>query len=278
MSSEMAEAAGDAAEVASVAELGHRNLIAYSRALVPWGGRGSLYEKDGVLAYAGGSWLPVVCNGAFRTSDSVPAALVLEAAEAFFGGRKRGYSVKVRDTGVDEDLRAACVAGGLEGFGDPEPQMGCRAPLVMPDPPPGVELARVSDAQGVADFVSINAEAYATYGMPADVVPAMFDRPDAVLEDRDVAMVVASRDGRALATAMVYVSDGTASLQWVGTRPEARQLSLGAAVTVWTTNEAFARGATSCTLQASTMGAPLYRKLGYETLYRYHEYVRWKTA
>jgi hypothetical protein len=260
------------------AELGHRNLITYSRALVPWGSRGSLSEQDGVLAYAGGSWLPVVCNGAFRTSESVAGSLVVEAADAFFGGLRRGYSVKVRDSGEDEDLRAACEAAGLEGFGDPEPQMVCWSPLDVPGVPAGVLLTRVDDAQGVADFVSVNAEAYATYGMPDDVVPAMFDRPDAVLNDPDVAMVVASREGQALATAMVYVSDGTASLQWVGTRPEARQLSLGAAVTVWTTNEAFARGATSCTLQASSMGAPLYRKLGYETLYHYGEYVRWKTA
>jgi ribosomal protein S18 acetylase RimI-like enzyme len=186
--------------------------------------------------------------------------------------------VKVRDSGQDEDLREACEAAGLEGFGDPEPQMVCWKPLAVPELPAGVVLQRVEDAAGVADFVSVNAEAYATYGMPDDVVPAMFDRPEAVLSDPDVAMIVASRDGRALATAMVYVSDGTASLQWVGTRPEARQLSLGAAVTVWTTNEAFDRGAASCTLQASTMGAPLYRRLGYETLYHYNEYVRWTTG
>ncbi len=136
----------------------------------------------------------------------------------------------------------------------------------------------MDDAAGVGDFVTVNAEAYAVYGMPSDVIADMFDRPDAVLADPALAMVVAYREEAPVAAALVYVSDGTASLQWVGTRSEARGLRLGEAVTVWTTNEAFERGAGSCTLQASVMGAPLYRKLGYETLYRYAEYVRWSGA
>ena len=43
----------------------------------------------------------------------------------------------------------------------------------------------------------------------------------------------------------------------------------GALVTTWATNLAFERGASSCTLQASPMGEPIYRSLGYETVYRY---------
>ena len=80
-----------------------------------------------------------------------------------------------------------------------------------------------------------------------------------------------------VATAMVYESDGVASLQWVGTVPAGRATGLGALVTVATTNLAFAHGASSCSLQASPMGESLYRRLGYETAYHYEEYVRWPT-
>jgi ribosomal protein S18 acetylase RimI-like enzyme len=259
------------------AALGHQNLITYSRALARWSEHGAALDRDGVLAYAGGSWLPVGCNGAFRTDDSVAPAVLLEVANAFFTEHGRGYSVKARDTGADDDLAAACEAHGLAAFGDPAPEMLCRSRLPVPDLPAGVTLRRVDDVAGVTAFSSVNAEAYATYGMPEDVLPAMFDRPEAVLADaeRDTAIVVAWRDDRPLATALVFVSDGTASLQWVGTRPEARQLHLGAAVTVWATNEAFDRGAATCTLQASVMGEPLYRRLGYETLFHYREYVCW---
>ena len=44
------------------------------------------------------------------------------------------------------------------------------------------------------------------------------------------------------------------------------------------TNLAFEHGASSCTLQASPMGEPIYLRLGYETIYRYEEYVRWPEA
>ena len=77
------------------------------------------------------------------------------------------------------------------------------------------------------------------------------------------------------AISLPFGPGGVASLQWVGTITEARNMSLGRVVTEWATNVAFDMGATSVTLQASAMGAPLYAKLGYETLYRYQDYVRW---
>jgi ribosomal protein S18 acetylase RimI-like enzyme len=259
-----------------LAELGHRNLIAYCLAGTRWNQRGEVREGVGLLAYFGGSWLPVGCNGAFRTSDAVEPAELIAWADGYFGSRGRGYSIKVRDTDQDDEVRAACTAHGLRVFSEPAPQMVCRARLAVPELPAGVQLRRVEDAAGVADFVAVNTEAYATYGMPTDVMADLFDRPDAVVADPDTAIVVAYAEGRAVATALVFVSDGTSSLQWVGTRSEARHLHLGRAVTVWATNEAFDRGAGSCTLQASPMGAPLYRKLGYQTLYHYAEHVRWK--
>ncbi len=87
--------------------------------------------------------------------------------------------------------------------------------------------------------------------------------------------MVARRDGVAVATAMTFESDGVASVQWVGTVSAARGSGLGALVTTAVTNLAFERGASSVTLQASPMGEPIYRSLGYETVYRYSEFVRW---
>ena len=122
---------------------------------------------------------------------------------------------------------------------------------------------------------TVNAEAYATYGMPAEVLPELFDRAAAVVEDPSAHVVVARRAGEAIATAMVFESDGVASLQWVGTVPAARTQRARRAGHHAATNLAFERGASSCTLQASPMGEPVYRALGYETIYRYSEYARW---
>ena len=58
----------------------------------------------------------------------VPADALVDRADAFFGARRRGYTVMVRDTEADEDLPAACRAAGLETFGEPAPEMICTAP------------------------------------------------------------------------------------------------------------------------------------------------------
>jgi hypothetical protein len=259
------------------AELGHRNLIAYSRATAGWGATGRVRDEGGVLLYAGGSWLPVGGNGAFRTDDAVAGAELVARADAFFARLGRGYSIRVRDTGQDADIATACQAAGVMPFGEPVPQMICRHRLDDPTPPPGVSLRAVTDEAGVRDFVSVNTDAYSTYGMPTDVLADMFSRPDEVVARPDTVIGVAYKDGRPVATALSFVSEGSAALQWVGTVADARQLRLGRLVTQWATNVAFDMGAPSCTLQASPMGEPLYAKLGYETIYHYVEHVRWST-
>jgi ribosomal protein S18 acetylase RimI-like enzyme len=255
--------------------LGHSNLIAFNRAQAGWSTKGAVEEVDGCVLCAGGSWLPVVANCAFRTRPDVGGSDLIAHAQSFFGGFARGFSVKVRDTGEDDDLRSSLEAAGLEPFGTPVPQMLVLDPLPDHQGVDWVVIEHVENEADVADFVAVNAEAYATYGMPAEVLPELFDDAAAFAEDPASHAVVARRDGVAVATAMTYDSEGVASLQWVGTVPAARGSGLGALVTTVATNSAFERGASSCTLQASPMGEPIYRGLGYETLYRYAEYVRW---
>jgi hypothetical protein len=260
------------------ARLGHENLMDYNRAMTQWGSQGALHEDAGTLLAAGGSWIPLVGNSAFRSEDSVDPTALLDQADAFFAKRKRGYSLKLRDSGEDDDLRRACEERGLTAFGDPVPQMICRQRLDPGPRPDGISLRAVHDEQGVTDFAAVNADAYATYGMPAEVFVDLFDRPGRLLADIGVVVVVAYRDDRPVATAMTFCSGGVASLQWVGTVAAARQMGLGRVVTEWATNVAFDHGATSVTLQASPMGEPLYARLGYETQYHYREYVRWQPA
>ena len=257
------------------AQLGHRTLIAFNRAMTHWGSGGALLESGGAVLCAGGTWIPVVANGAFRSDDSLSGTALVTAADSFFAGLSRGYTVKVRDSGEDEDLRLACVEAGLEVFGDPVPEMICRTPLDDTPAIDGVTVRVIDDEAGLHDFIAVNAEAYATYGMPPEVLTELFDEAPAVLQDAAASIVVARRDDEPVAAAMVYASDGVASLQWVGTVPAARAAGLGAFVTVALTNLAFEEGASSCSLQASPMGASVYTRLGYETAYHYSEYVRW---
>jgi len=77
-----------------------------------------------------------------------------------------------------------------------------------------------------------------------------------------------------VAAAQTLLSHGIAGVYWVGTVEGARSRGLGEAVTRAVTNAAFDRGATANSLQASPMGEPIYRRMGYEEIYRYTTYTR----
>jgi hypothetical protein len=256
--------------------LGHLNLLELSRESTRWGTGGALEESDGILLYATGSWLPVVCNGALRSDETASPADVVARADAFFGARKRGYTVMARDTPADAELRAACEAGGLEVFGEPAPEMVCTAPVAA-SCPDDVEIRTVTTVEGVRDFATITGAAYATYGMPANAPVELMSLPRRVLAAPHLVTVVAYRGDEPLAGAMTLLSHGIAGLYWVGTVEKARRSGLGAAVTAAVTNIAFDRGAAAVTLQASVMGEPVYRSLGYQTLYHYEDWTRLRT-
>ena len=136
---------------------------------------------------------------------------------------------------------------------------------------PAHVTATVAD---VADFGSVNSQAYATYGMPDDVVSAVISRPDRFLAAPHLISVVAYVDGAPAAAAQTLLSHGIAGVYWVGTVESARGRGLGEAVTRAVTNAAFDNGATANTLQASVMGEPIYRRMGYEEICRYTSMVR----
>jgi hypothetical protein len=253
--------------------LGHLNLIELSRESTRWGTGGALEESGGILLYATGSWLPVVCNGAFRTDDTAPPSEVITRADAFFGARRRGYTVMVRDIPADEELESACRAAGLETFGQPSPEMIATAP-VPASRPAGIDIRPVTTDDGVSDFARVTGAAYSTYGMPVDTTAQLLSLPHRVLAAPHLVALVAYDADEPVAAAMTLLTHGIAGIYWVGTVEKARRSGLGAAVTAAVTNIAFDRGAAAVTLQASVMGEPVYRALGYRSLYRYVDWVR----
>jgi hypothetical protein len=253
--------------------LGHLNLLEFGREMTRWG-EGRVEERDGVLLFASGSAMPVLVNGAFRLHDDVAADVVTARADEFFRTLGRGYSVMVRDSGEDDDLGAACEAAGLSVFGAGGPQMVCRSRLEDVAPQSGVEVRTVASVADVHDFVDVNAQAYATYGMPPEVGPDVVSRPERLLAAPNVVSVVAYLDGKPAAAAQTLLSHGIAGVYWVGTVEAARGRGLGEAVTRAVTNAAFDLGAAANSLQASPMGEPIYRRMGYEEIYRYTTYTR----
>jgi hypothetical protein len=232
---------------------------------------GTVHDEDGILLYAGPHPMPVLLNGVMLTAERVPVDEVLTRARSFFASRARGFSVLVR-AHVDAELRAAATAAGFVAIGEaPAMVLDRRLPDVAP--PPDVTLRRVATAADAAAFAAVMEAAYASLGMPAGVAPAQFARLECLVAPHIVAFL-AEIDGAAVAGAMTIVTHGVAGVYWVGTVPGARGRGLAELCTRAAGNAGFDLGGRIASLQASPMGEPVYRRMGYIEITRYPTLVQ----
>jgi hypothetical protein len=221
---------------------------------------GAVVEEDGLFLYAGPHPLPVLVNGAIRAQPDLAAGEAIDRAKAFFAARGRGFSVYGL-VGRDDDVIEAAEDAGMAAWGDPAPLMVLAGAAAPADLPPGVRMERVANAQEVADAAAVCADAYAVYGMPADVPTACLT-PRTMLAP-DTAAVVAYDDDGPAATATAMATQGVSYISWVGTAQRAMRRGLGDAVTRAATTAGLELGADVTALLASPMGAPVYRRMGF---------------
>ena len=84
---------------------------------------------------------------------------------------------------------------------------------------------------------------------------------------------LAWRDGHAVAGATLYMAHGVGGIGWVGTSPDAFRRGYGQTVTRAVIAEGFRRGARFMNLQASPMGEPMYRRMGFLTPTHYRWFL-----
>ena len=149
------------------------------------------------------------------------------------------------------------------------------APLVDLPPfeiPPGVSWSLVEDASSLAEMVDVMRLGF---GMPDDLAPFLVHvlRPPAEPVPALAAFLV-RLDGAPVATSLGAVVDDVVAIYNVATVPEARGRGLGALATRLAMRHGAEHGARSAVLEASEMGYPLYRHLGFREIGRYQVLVR----
>lgn len=199
-------------------------------------------------------------SSARRFDREVPAEKSVEAVRSF--GVEHGQQVNLWTSAEgDADLVAAAVAAGMTRGIELEDMAINSAPAV-PAPEFEVELAEVRDAEEADAF----AEVHRSLRIEAEQDPesVLHFASHAVLLDPHVHAYVAYYQREPAACALAFRHEDSAGLFWVATKTSARKRGLGALVSAAAVDGAFRAGAKTVTLTATALGAPVYRKLGFE--------------
>ena len=145
------------------------------------------------------------------------------------------------------------------------------------DTPPGLAIEPVTDLDAARAFVSV------IMSDRADAAPRLHGGAaglrirhihERLAEDPFPMRFVGWLDGEPVATSRLSIVGGAAGLYGVVTVPSARGRGFGRALTLTALDAGRRLGLRIATLQATELGLPIYRRLGFEELFRYELLVR----
>jgi GNAT superfamily N-acetyltransferase len=246
-----------------------RNMQEMYREMVRWTPDGFVVERRG-LVMVGAPHGTVVTNMAI-VAGPIDAATVRDETERVYGRSGLPFSVHTR-AHVDAELEAALGTSGFHRIASTPGMVyrpGDGPPVAAPRELEILAVEREADREAYGEVM---AEAYAVYGTPEESTRAYFERMESMRGPTTQAFL-GRVGGRAVAGATLYVSHGIGGVGWVGTRPEAFGRGYGAALTWRVVEEGLARGLPLLNLQASPMGAPVYRRMGFTAPTEYGMFI-----
>ena len=242
------------------------NFAEFARAHARWLPPTHLEERNDLLLCSAGTHAPGPWNSAMPLgAAAADPKQVLHEARSFFAAKQRGFCLYTR-AHLDAALASACEQAGYVRAGR-EPGMALTSPLAIEPLARGLRVEDVSSDNADA-FVDVMAAAYVTLALPDKITRKLLSHPARWLSPPVQARVLFEND-EPVAGGMLYFSHGIAGVYWVATIPAARGRGHAAALMRSLSNHALELGARAVTLQASQLGEPVYRKLGYREITRY---------
>jgi ribosomal protein S18 acetylase RimI-like enzyme len=203
-------------------------------------------------------------NGVYATRRVDDPDAVVGAAIEFMSERAVPWLMWVRE-GVDDALLDAGRRRRLRDAGGP-PAMVLPTIGRVPDRPDGLEIEVVTDRGGLDTFRDVAARGFE---MPLEVVERFMT--SATLAAPTNVAAIGAVDGVAVSVALASVTGSTVGIYNVATPEEHRRRGYGEAVT-WAGIQAGTElGGDHAALQASELGAPVYRSMGFVDVGRYRQ-------
>lgn len=216
-----------------------------------------------------------VVSARFAPADADRRIREISAA---FAARHTGFLWWVAPFHTPVDLGVRLLAAGLR-FEGTAPAMAMDLEALPRDEalPAGLEIIPVRDAVTLRDFVGVLA---AEMGVPEGSANPAAAHHAALLQA--IAPTLASGtvplrylgllDGRPVATSRISIGGGSAGLYAVATLPDVRGRGIGRALTLAALEAGRTLGYRIGVLQASSDGLPVYRRIGFRTMFTYAVY------
>jgi ribosomal protein S18 acetylase RimI-like enzyme len=158
-------------------------------------------------------------------------------------------------------------AGFVDG-GDEPAMAAVLSDLGDTSSPADLEIARVKTDDDLEDYRSVLAAGFGEGPREADWVASVF-AASGVAGEGPWRHIVGRAGGEPAATASLLLTQATAGIYFVCTRPEFRRRGFGAAMTSAAMVEALRSGANHAVLGSSPMGQRIYERLGFRTIFSY---------
>jgi GNAT superfamily N-acetyltransferase len=254
---------------ATLARLEHENMVEADVLAASQVPDARVERAGGVALVLTG--LPLRVFNQVIVEDEDASADAIAAAVAVARDRGDRFVVNLR-AGTDDRHLGLLDRLGLVPMPD-NPWMPGMA--LHPLPPPGTaapvaghEIRRIVDAAGIEDHVIAAADGF---GMPREWLRGIMSHD--LLEAPDFTGYVGYTDGRPVTAGLGVRTGRTIGVYNIATIESARRRGHGAAMTMRIVDDGAAAGCDVAVLQASSMGQPIYERLGFRTVVQHMGYV-----
>jgi GNAT superfamily N-acetyltransferase len=212
-------------------------------------------RRDGLLLVGPAAVLPRY-NAAFAYETPADPRATIAAGVAFFAALGSRWMLKASGAAADALDAAARTAGMVH---EQEPGMLLTA-LGDAAAPASLAIAPVEDVASLWTFDQTMQAGFESTLPIAE--PAVMDA-GTLVRVPELRFFLGHCDGAPVATATLFARDGVACIADISVVPAYRRRGFGAAITAHALTEGRKQGCAIAYLEASELGAPVYRRLGF---------------